>query len=217
LLWVAGAGLSAAARADPAPTRVTVTIRTSAIVFAPRYVPSGAVAFTVFNRTRGARDFGVGARRTRAIAAGRSTRLTLALASNGERTFSSLATAGSRTKGLVPRVTGALYLFEPCKHPAATTVEVSISTSTAGLMLSQTMVPCGTVTFAVTDVDTTGVSLLVTTALPPLAAETNELDPGGTATLTVRFVATAVIDCDAIESDAGGNPTLVGHGSLTLF
>jgi len=210
-MWVAGAGLSAGARPAASPTRVTVTISNSRIVFAPSYAPTGTLALTVLNRTTGARDFGVGARRTAAIAAGRSARLTVTLPAKGERTFSSVAAGGVR------RLTGALYLFEPCAHPATTTVDVSMGNSAGGLVLSQTRVPCGTVTFAVTDVDATGASLLVSSAVPPQSAVTNQLDPGGTATLTLRFAAKAVVDCDAVEDDTDGDSVVVGYASLTLF
>jgi hypothetical protein len=199
------------ARAATSPTRVTVTIRNSRIVFAPAWVPTGPLVLTVFNRTRGARDFGVGARRTGAIAAGRSARLTVTLPGKGERTFSSVATASSR------RITGTLYLFEPCTHPAMTTVDVHIAKSAGGLMLSPSSVPCGTVTFAVTDVDTPGASVLVSSVVPPLSGVTDQLAPGGTATLTLRFAAKAIVHLDAVEDDAEGDSVVVGYGSLTLF
>jgi len=208
---VAGAGLSAGARAATSPTTVTVTIRNSGIVFAPSYAPTGKLVFAVFNRTTGARDFGVGAQRTGAIAGGRSARLTVTLSAQGERTFTSVAT------GRLRRVTGALDLFEPCTHPVPTTVDVSLTKSAEGLTLSQATVPCGTVTFAVTDVDEAGASLLVSVEAPPQSAVTNQLGPGGTATLTFRSAAKAVVECDAVEDDGNGDSVVVGYASLTLF
>ena len=208
----------APAAATTSPTAVTVTIANTSIVFTPRDVPTGTLVFTVINRTTGVRDFGVGARRTGAIAAGRSTRLTLSLPARGERTFSSVATAGSHSKGRAARLTGALYLFEPCTHPAVTTVDVRMATAAAGgLTLSQTSVPCGTVTFDVTDVDASGASFVVSAEVPPLSAGTVQLEPGATATLTVRFAARAVIDCDAVANDTDGYSVVVGYVSLTLL
>jgi hypothetical protein len=195
---------------------VRVTISNSRITFAPSYVPTGRVVFTVFNRTSGSRDFGASARRTGAIAAGSSTRLTLSLPATGKRTFSSVAAASSRTERRASRLTGALYLFAPCVNPVASTVDVNIASSAGGVTLSQTTVPCGTVTFAVTDVNVTGASFLVSTGVPPVAADTDQLDPGGTATLTVRFAARGVVDCDAVENNAEGDAVIVGYGSLTL-
>jgi len=213
VVWLAGAGVwaPAGARAAAAPTRVKVTISGSRIAFAPSYVPPGTLVFTVFNRTRSARDFGVGARRTGAIAAGRSGKLTVTLPGKGERTFSSVAMASSR------RITGALYLIEPCTRPAMTTVDVSMAKSAGGITLSQTRVPCGTVTFEVTDVDTPATSLLVSLDVPPLSGVTNQLDPGGTATMTLNFAAKGVVHCEAVQDDAGGDSVVAGFASLTLY
>ncbi len=223
VVWLAGAGglsASAGARTAASPTRVTARITNSRIVFAPNYVPTGTLVFTVFNRTSGARTFGIGARRTSAIAAGRSATLTVTLPRGGERTFSSVATANSqRSKGPTPGLTGALYLYEPCTHPAVTTVDVRMATESAGgLMLSQTRVPCGTVTFDVTDVDEPATSLLASIVVPQLARVTSQLDPGGTATFTLRSAAKTVVHCDAVQYDAVESDSFsVGYGSLTLF
>jgi hypothetical protein len=213
VVWLGGAVLldSAGARAATPPTKVTATIEDSRIAFAPSYVPTGKVVLTVLNRTKGARDFGVGTRRTDAIAAGRSARLTVTLPTKGERTFSSVA-KGERAR----RLTGALYLIEPCAQPATTTVDVNIAKSAGGLTLSQSSVPCGTVTFVVTDVDSPGTSLLVSVDTPPLSSVTDQLNPGGTATLTVPFAAKAVVHCDAVQNDSVGDSVVVGSASLTL-
>jgi hypothetical protein len=207
---------SAGARAAAAPTPVRVTITNSRIVFAPSYAPTGPLEFTVVNRTRGARDFGVGAQRTKAIAPGHSARLAATLQGNGDQTFSSVATAGPSNASVGSHsLTGALYLFEPCGSPATTTVDVSLTKS--GPVLSQTSVPCGTVQFVVTDVDAPGTSLLVALDVPPQSGATYQLDPGGTATLTVPFAAKAVVRCYAVQEDPYGDAYPVGSAaSLTL-
>ena len=208
----ASAGASAAA----SPTKVTVTIARSRIRFTPAYVPAGPVEFTIANRTRSARDFGVGSTRTATIMAGHSAILHATLAGRGERTFSSVATAGGQGAEHPAPFTGALYLYAPCTDPSSTTVDVSIDKAAGGLTLAPTTVPCGTVTFDVTDVDTPGTSLLVSLVVPPVSAVTDQLDPGQTATMTVRFGAKAVVHCDAVQDDSGGDSLVVGYGSLTL-
>lgn len=218
MVCLAGAGLSASAGARTAAaaataTRVTVTIRNSEILIAPGWVPTGKLVLTVLNRTKRARDFGVGSQRTGAIAAGGSEKLTVTLSGKGERTVSSVATGSSPR-----RLTGALYLFKPCPNPATTTVEVSMATQSAGgLTLSQTRVPCGTVTFEVTDVNTPGTSLLVSNNVPPRSGVTDQLAPGGTATMTLRFAAKAVVRCEAIADDAEGDSLVVAYAPLTLY
>jgi hypothetical protein len=84
-------------------------------------------------------------------------------------------------------------------------------------MLSQTRIPCGTVTFDVTDVDEPATSLLASTVVPALSDVTNQLDPGETATLTLRSAAKTVVHCDAVQYDGVESDSFsVGYGSLSL-
>jgi hypothetical protein len=222
-LPIAAIGLAAAAFWVPAgaqaatPASVTATITNSRIVFAPSYAPTGTVVITVINRTKDRRDFGVGARRTPAIAAGRSERLTVTFSGSGERQFSSVAAAGSRhITGGSRLLTAALNLFEPCSDASATTVDVQIDQSAGGLTLSPTTVPCGTVTFDVTDVDTPNARLLVSAAAPPRSGLTAQLNPGATATFTIQFPATALAHCSVVQVGGDGVVVVVAGGSLTV-
>jgi hypothetical protein len=186
-------------------------------VFAPSYVPTGTVVITVVNRTKDRRDFGVGSQRTGAIAAGRSELLTVTLSGSGERRFFSVASAGSsHITGGSRRLTAALHLFEPCGDASATTVDVQIDQSAGGLTLSPATVPCGTVTFDVTDVDTPNARLLVSADAPPRSGLTAQLNPGGTAMLTINFPATALAHFSAVQIGGDGVVTVVGDGSLTV-
>jgi hypothetical protein len=199
------------------PTRVTATITNSRIVFAPSYVPAGTLAITVVNRTKDRRDFGVGAQRTGAIAAARSQRLTVTLSGSGERQFYSVAAAGSRhIAGVSTRLTAALHLFEPCSAPSATTVAVQIDQAAGGLTLSPTTVPCGTVTFDVTDVDTPNVRLIFSADAPPRSGLTTQLNPGAMATLTVNFPAAALAHFSAVQVGGDGILVVIGDSSLTV-
>jgi hypothetical protein len=164
-------------------------MRKSGIVFAPTAVPTGVVVFKVFNRTGAARDFGIGARRTGAIGAGRSRSLTVTLARRGSSTFSSLAAGGST------RLSGVLDVFEPCATPKRSRVEVQMAQGMGGISVSQSSVPCGTVTFVVTDSGTLTDSLQVFSQRPApwVAGQTAELQPGQTATLTLRFPAKGLV------------------------
>jgi hypothetical protein len=205
-----GLALSTTAQAAGSPTTVTVTITNSRITFAPNSVPTGAVVFKVLNRTNVRRDFGIGAKRTGTIVARRSARLAVTLKGQGTRAFSSVGKAQAR------RIVGLLYLFEPCTDPTSSTVNVQLGKSVGGLALSPTSVPCGTVTFVVTDTDTPGDSFLVSISVPEVSGLTSPLQPGGTTSLTVRFPAKAVVHCDAVVDDNAGDSLVVGGGSLTL-
>jgi hypothetical protein len=134
---------------------------------------------------------------------------------SGERRSSSVAVAGSRhITSRSRRLTAAIHLFEPCSDPSATTVDVQIDHAAGGLTLSPTTVPCGTVTFDVTDVDTTNVRLFVSTNAPPLSGLTTQLNPGGTTTLTVDFPTTGLAQCVAVQVGGDGVITDVGEGSV---
>ncbi len=215
---LAAAALWASADARAAtPTRVTATITNSRIGLAPRYVSTGTVVITVVNRTKDRREFGVGARRTGAIAAGRSERLTVTFSGSGQRQFSSVAVVGSRhITGGSHRLTAAIHVFEPCSDASATTVDVQIDESAGGLTLSPTMVPCGTVTFDVTDVDASNARLIVSADAPPLSGLTTQLNPGGTTTLTIYFPATALAHCVAVQVGGDGVVVDVGDGSVAV-
>ncbi len=210
-LWAPGVARAAT------PTRVTATITNSRIGLAPSYVSTGTVVITVVNRTKDRRDFGVGGRRTGAIASGHSERLTVTFSGSGERRFSSVAVAGSRRiTGGSPRLTAAIHLFEPCSDPSATTVDVHIDQAAGGLTLSPTAVPCGTVTFAVTDVDTPNARLFVSAAGPPRSALTTQLNAGETTTLTIYFPATALAQCVAVQVGGDGILVDIGKGSVAV-
>ncbi len=220
---IAAVGLAAAALWAPAgaraatPTRVTATITNSRIRLAPSYVSTGTVVITVVNRTKDRRDFGVGAGRTGAIAAGRSERLTVTFSGSGDRRFSSVVVAGARhITGGSHRLTAAIHLFEPCSDASATTVDVQIDQSAGGLTLSPTTIPCGTVTFDVTDVDTTNARLIVSADAPPLSGLTTQLNPGGTTTLTIYFPATALAQCVAVQVGGDGIIVDLGEGSVAV-
>jgi hypothetical protein len=214
---LAAAGFWAPAGAHAAtPAKVTATITNSRIVFAPSYVPTGTVVITVVNRTKGRRDFGVGARRTDAIAPARSTRLTVTFSGSGQRQFFSAAAGSRHSAGVSPHLTAALHLFEPCSDPATTTVDAQINHSAGGLTLSPATVPCGTVTFDVTDVDTANVRLIFSAEAPPLSGLTTQLNPGGTATLTVNFPAAAIAHFSAVQVGGDGIIVVIGDSALTV-
>lgn len=215
---LAAAGLWAPAGARAATqTRVTATITDSRIVLVPSFAPTGTLVITAVNRTKGRRDFGAGARRTGAIAPGRSARLTVTVSGTGERRFSSVAEAGSRhiTSGS-RRLAAALHLFTPCTDASATTVDVQIDKAAGGLTLTPTTVPCGAVTFDFSDVDAPYAALLVSADAPPRSGMTPQLNPGGTATLTVDFPAAAVAHCSVVQVGGDGIVAVVGDGSLTI-
>ena len=187
-----------------APTTVSVTLRNSTIVVAPALVPTGPVVFKIVNRSSKPRDFRIGGKKTPQVAAGRSAALAVTLAGGGSRTFSSV---GARRSA---RLTGLLDVFEPCTAPSRVDRERAAGQDRGGLSISQVTVPCGTVTFVVTDAGTLIDSLQVFSQAPSVAGSTPELQPGQTARLTLRFPAKGLVyyqsgDYPPAEPEFGGD------------
>jgi hypothetical protein len=90
-------------------------------------------------------------------------------------------------------LTGQLAIFAACTSPTATTVTVQLAQGQGGLTVSQSVIPCGTVTFQVTDTGRLTDSLEAFSSVPPVQGGTPELQPGQTAKLTVRFPAKGLI------------------------
>jgi hypothetical protein len=196
-----------------APTAVSVTLKNTTIVVAPGLVPTGPVVFKVANRSSRPRDFRILGKRTPQIAAGRSATMAVTLSGGGSRVFSSV---GGRQS---PRLTGLLDVFEPCTAPAASTVNVQLAQDRGGLTISQAAVPCGTVTFLVTNDGTLTDSLQIFSQAPAVAGSTPELQPGQTAKVTLRFPAKGLVyyqsgDFPPAEPEFGGDYNEGGQLSL---
>ena len=162
-------------------TTVTVVLSDSTMTAAPSKVPTGIVVFRVVNLGRAARTFAIGGRRTPAIAPGRSGTLSVDLIGRGPHLF---ASAGPKGRA---RLTGVLTVFEPCTRPVATTVTVKMDHDRSGITFSQTTVPCGTVTFVVTNIGALDDSFQVFADYPQAQGATPVLRPHQTARLTIRF------------------------------
>lgn len=167
-------------------TTVFVKLTDSKLVVRPSRVPVGKVVFKIANRGTTARSFAIGEKRKATIAAGSSATLTVDLRRRGPKNYVSI---GRRH---VPRLTGVLTVFEPCSHPTTTTVSVQMDHDRSGITLSQTTIPCGTVTFVVTNIGTMVDSLQVFADYPNARGTTPELKPGQAARLTIRFTEKSV-------------------------
>jgi hypothetical protein len=130
--------------APPQPAIVSVTLRDADVTLNPSSVIAGTVVFKIANKGRMARDFEIGGNKTPAIAAGKTATLRTRFAGHPYR-YVSVGERGT------DRLTGFLGVFPGCPNPTATTVTVDIKFG--DISLSQTTVPCGTVTFEVTNTD----------------------------------------------------------------
>ncbi len=159
---------------------VHVTLGSTGITLSPSSVVAGNVVFTVTNRTRAPRDFEIGGKKTPPIAVGKSATLKAAFAPRPHKYL-------SVGQGKAAPLTGLLGVFPACTNPTVTTVEVSVALTK--MTLSQTSVPCGTVTFVVTNTDTVTVHNF-SIALPTLVSgelQGPKIRPGQATTLVINL------------------------------
>jgi hypothetical protein len=167
--------------AGPATT-VVVTVTASKLTFSTDTLPVGVAEFRIVNRSGVPRTFIIGAGRTRLIPAGGSADLHVVLSAGG---FYTARAPGTRRA--LP-LSSLIDVFEPCATPTTTTVSVRMAQDQGGITLSQTTIPCGTVTFAVTNAGTHTDSLQIFGEQPGETGSTPELQPGQTATIVVQFL-----------------------------
>src|SRR5207237_8456552 len=110
------------------PTTLVVTLTDTQLRVAQAPVRAGLVTFKVTNKSKTARDFRIGGKRTPRIAAGKSATLKVNVTKTGLVVYSS--------GGL----SGVLTFVDPCTKPATSTVSVQMAE--APIKLSQTSVPC---------------------------------------------------------------------------
>jgi hypothetical protein len=174
-LWC---GAAAAGPSDLKP--VTITITALKVKVDATSVSVGPEIFKIINRSRTARVFTLAGQATRRIGAGQSTALAVTIPSGATYVYYSVAPWRPRI------VRGAFSVVEPCINPTESTITVRLAEMP--IALSQTSVPCGTVTFAITNVGTVVHGFTVIQQNPPRTlAAAPQLQPGQTTDLVVRF------------------------------
>jgi plastocyanin len=132
-------------------------------------VPPGTVVFEIVNRGKVKHNFAIAGKKTPVLAPGKSAKLTVVFKQAGSYTYSS-SIRGQSAQGMkgvidarivsstcsgcmkqpVPQGTGSAggsTVGVPCASPAGSTINVRIFDF--GFTLSQTTVPCGSVTFVI--------------------------------------------------------------------
>ena len=209
--WSVGA-LATQAHARVSATTILVTMTDSKLKLERTIVPVGTVVFRVVNKGRTPHDFRVASHRTRTIPAGKTATLKVDFAKAGSYPFG----WGRRARA------GELSVFRPCTDPASSTISVAMTTGK--ITLSRTSVPCGTVTFVVTNTDRGepgvhqfAVDLGLLRSVPARNAGIigPYVTPGQTARLTVMFKAKGKVYyfCNVSEHDEQGEE--FGYLSLT--
>ena len=178
----------------------------------------GTIAFHVVNRGKVSHDFAIAGHTTPVLAPGHSATLTVVFSKPGNYTFSS-SLSGQASKGMKGIVTvtksaavvagttsqpnlqtsAASAVSGPCTNPTSTTVTVKMYEF--GFEVSPMTVPCGTVTFNVSNIGQ--ISHNFDMEIPgangnPVPFGGKILNPGETATVTLTYNRTGTFryQCD---------------------
>jgi hypothetical protein len=189
-LWSLALVLAAAAlaRDDAAPTTLAITLTDRYVQVVQKPVRVGRVTFKVANRSTVARDFRIAGKKTSKIEPGKTTTLVVTFTRTGVVVYSSAAARGDP-------LTGVLTFVDPCSTGARSSVSVEMSE--AAMKVSRPAVPCGAVTFAVTNTGTIPHSFRVA------GRQTPQLQPGQSASVTVSLLSKGrtYIVCGEVEHD----------------
>jgi hypothetical protein len=175
----------ASTRAAASLQTVAVTLTTRTVSVAAANVLAGTVKFTIANHGKVARNFAIAGKRTAPIPAGASATLSVTLGT-GFHQYSSLR------RDRHGRVTGLVDALAPCTNPVATTVTVRMTQSPGSIALAQSTIPCGNVTFVITNAGTLVDKLRVFADYQGETSASPEIAPGQTVTLTIRFLAKGI-------------------------
>lgn len=178
-----GALLSAAHAAATAVTAtpIQVTITETKVTFSRRSVAVGPALFEVANKGKIAHVFKLAGKSTPAIAPGRTSTLRVTIVKTGPYAYYSVSPRR------VPALTGALSIVDPCTRPVDSRITVEMHE--APITFSQETVPCGTVTFVVTNAGIEVHSLdLFQTNPPRTLLHGPTVESGATTTLVVRLL-----------------------------
>ena len=197
-----------AARHGAGPGPVAVTLTNIGIAVRPMTIAPGHVVFRIANRSTTARDFSFAGKRTPRIAPGKTALLRVTVTKTGTLLYLSY----SARRG-VP-FSGALNVVAACTQPRTTTIDIQMQE--APITLSQQTVPCGTVTFAITNAGTMIHTFQIGAPNDPatVLGHGPRLAPGQSASVTVRFTTKGTVQYACSEPEHG---EMYGEiGSLTV-
>jgi uncharacterized cupredoxin-like copper-binding protein len=192
-----GAVAPAVAVTHASATTVVITMTDAKLESAPVVAQPGIVLFRVVNQGTRSRNFEIAGKSTPQIAAGKSATLRVSFPKPGS--FLYLSYGPGRTRGL----SNEFRIVGTCLHPAKSTVRVQMKR--APIMVSRSTVPCGTVTFVVTNVDKIIHSFWIFTpnnnGVAPPGGKGPVVRPGKSVRMTVKFTTTgrAFYECGVIE------------------
>jgi uncharacterized cupredoxin-like copper-binding protein len=184
------------AHGSPAATKTTITVTMSEYRFKlskTRNIPVGTVTFKLVNKGKIPHNFKINGKTSKLIAPGKTGTFTVAFTKKGS--FAYLCTVSGHAKlgmkGVLGIATAAVAPTPTtptttapaavCANPVASTV--TVTEFEYGFTLSQTSVPCGTVTFNMTNTGSIVHDFIVSGAAPATSGVGPALNPGASATM----------------------------------
>jgi hypothetical protein len=180
-------GLASAQTEAFIPT-VVMTVTNTSLNFrsvaglAPATVPEGKISFKLVNKTRSWRTFSIVGKTTPQIRPGKSKTLTVTLPTRDQYYY----TVGAENQEL--SVNGVVLAVDACRAPRSSTVAVKMVLGP--LVATPSHVPCGKVTFVITNTENGNESFrasLPNTTEPAPGGTTGEIAGKKTLRITVRF------------------------------
>jgi plastocyanin len=189
---------------------VRVRITDAKVILGPATVTPGKVVFRIADTGTQAHAFAIGGRSTPMLRHGASAVLTVSLAKAGSykavartaagKAFNAILAVGAAPQTILPSTTPTPTktststtpaASSACAQPVATTVTVTIVPPKFNF--SRTTIPCGTVTFVVTNTGQLTHSLEITAPIGAATIPTNPaIQPGQTQTFTVTMTAKGI-------------------------
>jgi hypothetical protein len=216
---------SAKAATTPTSTTVVVTVTDTHVKLSRVSVPPGLVVFDVGNRGRHRHRFQIAGNATPQLASGQTATLKIVFVRGGSYRFGSVGlpsgvlkvtpVAAAPSQG--PASTGQTTTTsaQPCANPTSSTVTVTMTDKPVpdGYSFSPATIPCGTVTFVLTNNGRLGHGLELMDPRGQILPSSSTVGASQTASLTENLRYTGTYEWADIISDAFGEN---GIGELVV-
>jgi hypothetical protein len=219
------AGSPSAIAAHPATSSVNVTITDSSLRLSPSIVPAGLVVFDVTNRGKHRHEFRIAGNGTPELASKETATLKIVFVRGGTyrvlvaglraRVLRVIPTPGASSPTPASTTPVTAPSAQPCTNPTTSTVTVTMTDKLVpdGYTFSPATVPCGTVTFVLTNTGRFGHGLELMDPRGQILPASSTVGPSQTVSLTENLRYAGTYEWADIISDAFGED---GVGELVV-
>jgi hypothetical protein len=216
---------TAIAAAPTSSTTVVVTVTDTGVKLSRLSIPAGLVVFDVGNRGRHRHRFEIAGNTTPALAFGKTAVLKIVFVRGGSYRFAATGLPGGVLRVSPAPAAGspapasstpvAAAALQPCTNPTTSTVTVTMTDKFVpdGYTFSPPTVPCGTVTFVLTNTGKLGHGLELMDPRGQILPASSTVEPSQTASLVENLGYTGTYEWADVISDAFGEE---GVGQLVV-